>query len=81
MDNYKITTPKQIDALLDYLVRVYAREVVNTNLLIRLISKENEVLERELIDEVSRDLVSLNNEIRESIYVEYGYLDPNSFSK
>ena len=79
MENYKITPQRQLDAILDYISRVYAREIVNTNLLIDVLEKTG--IDREaIVGQVNHDLEDLNNQIRDSIFVEFGYLDLNNLS-
>lgn len=80
MDIYKITQTRQFDAILELLARTYAREIINTELIIDVLN-QNGVHRQTLVDEVNHNLISINNQIREQIYVEFGYLDPNALKK
>jgi hypothetical protein len=75
MENYKILPQRQNDAILDYLIRVYAQETINTNLLIDLLTEKTGADRDQLSSEVIRDLEHSNQKIRDSIFVQYGYLD------
>ena len=79
MKNYKITPQKQLDAILDYVIRCYAQHTINTNLLIDLLSEKNEVARDQLEKQVVLDLEKANEKIRDSVYAQYGTFDMNDF--
>lgn len=80
MDVYKITFQGQIDAILHTVCDIYAREIVNTNLLLDVL-EQNGGNRDALSEEVNQNLVNLSTEIRGQLFVKFGYLDPNALKK